>query len=64
MNLKDLILKGLMMCMKTDYQVTEHLGEKCIVRIHKPILSEEERKKREENIKTALVRFYKETRSK
>ena len=47
-----------------EYQVTEHIGEKCIVRIHKPLLSEEERKKREENVKTALVRFYKEVRSK
>ena len=40
-----------------EYQVTEYRSEKCIVRIHKPILTAEERKVREENIKAALVRF-------
>ena len=40
-----------------EYQVTEHKSEKCIVRIHKPILTAEERKAREEDIKAALVRF-------
>ncbi len=48
----------------TEYQVTMHEDEKCIVRIHRPILSEEERKVREKNIKAALVRFEKEKRGK
>lgn len=48
----------------TEYRVTEHKAENCIVRIHKPILTEEERKAREENIKAALVQFGRETRSK
>ena len=46
-----------------EYQVTEYKGEKCTVRIHRPILSEEEYKKVEENIKAALVQFEKEKRS-
>lgn len=33
----------------------------CIVRIHRPTLTEEERTIREENIKKALIEFYKET---
>lgn len=45
-----------------EYQVTEHKGERCTIRIHRPILTAEERKVREENIKAALVQFYKETR--
>lgn len=32
-----------------------------IVRIHRPNLTEEERKIREENVKKALIEFYKET---
>lgn len=32
-----------------------------IVRVHHPDLTEEERKKREEQIKEALIEFYKET---
>lgn len=47
----------------TEYQVTEYKGKNCTVRIHRPILTEEERKAREEEVKKALVRFYKETRS-
>lgn len=47
-----------------NYQVTEYKGNNCIVRIHRPILSAEERKAREEEVKKALVRFYKETRGK
>lgn len=31
------------------------------VRVHHPILSKQERKIREENIKKALIEFYKET---
>lgn len=47
----------------TEYQVTEHKTDKCIVRIHKPILTAEERIERENKIKAALVQFYKESRS-
>lgn len=47
-----------------EYKVTEYRDEKCIVRIHKPILSEEEKNKRENDIKTALNRFGRERRSK
>ena len=43
-----------------EYQVTEYKNDKCIVRVHKPILTIEERKVREEEIKKALVRFIKE----
>ena len=32
----------------------------CIVRIHRPILTDEERKKREEEVKKALIELYKE----
>lgn len=42
------------------YQVTEYRDDKCIVRVHKPILTEKERKAREEEIKKALVIFAKE----
>ena len=45
-----------------EYNVTEHKSEKCTVRIHRPILPKEEQKAREEDVKKALVRFYKETR--
>lgn len=44
------------------YKVTEHKCEKYIVRIHRPILTAEERARREEEVKDALVQFYKETR--
>lgn len=47
-----------------NYRVTEYKGKNSIVRIHRPILSAEERKAREEEVKKALVRFYKETRGK
>ena len=43
-----------------EYRVTEHKGENYIARIHKPILTEEEHKRRTEEVKTALVRFAKE----
>ena len=43
-----------------EYQVTEYRDEKCIVRIHRPILTDGERKAREEEIKKALIRFEKE----
>jgi hypothetical protein len=34
----------------------------CVVRVHKPILSAEERFTREKEVKKALIRYYKETR--
>ena len=43
-----------------EYQITIHEDEKCIVRIHKPILTDEERKARKDDVKKALVQFYKE----
>lgn len=46
----------------SKYNVTEYKDEKCIVRIRKPILTKEEEKTREEQIKASLVRFYKEMR--
>ena len=46
--------------MKTNYQVTEHKGDNYTVRIRKPILTAEERKKREEEVKAALVQFGRE----
>ncbi len=58
-HLEECIFKGVL---RMEYQVTIHEDEKCIVRVHKPILSAEERKAREDEIKKALVTFYKETR--
>lgn len=43
--------------MMVEYQVTVHESENCIARVHKPILSAEERKKREDDVKKALVKF-------
>ena len=40
-----------------EYKVTVYEDEKCIVRIHKPILTAEERKAREAEVKKALVQF-------
>ena len=34
----------------------------CVVRIHRPNLTKEERKIQEEKIKKALIEFYKETK--
>ena len=46
--------------MVTEYIVTEHKLEKCTVRIRRPILTAEERAKREEAIKAVLVQFGRE----
>lgn len=46
----------------TEYLVTEYKDENCTIRIHKPILSAEERRAREEEVKKALVQFEKERR--
>ena len=47
--------------MSQDYLTTEYRDKGCIVRVHRPILTSEERKRREEEVKLALIRFYKET---
>lgn len=36
----------------------------CVVRVHHPKLTKEERKEREEEIKKALIEFYKECHKK
>jgi hypothetical protein len=50
--------------MMVEYQVTVVKGKNYTARIRKPILSEEERKLREEAVKKVLVQFYIETRGK
>ena len=56
--------KCLIQCLKDvevmKHNVTEHRSDKCIVRVHKPILTDDERKAREEDVKTALVQFGRE----
>lgn len=44
----------------SEYQVTEYKTDKAIVIIRKPILTDEERKAREEKLKKALVKYEKE----
>jgi hypothetical protein len=39
------------------YTVSKYEDEKCIVRIHKPILTAEERRAREDEVRKALVQF-------
>lgn len=46
--------------MKTQYETSVIESEKCIARIHRPILTDEERKARIEAIKKAVVALYKE----
>ncbi len=48
------------MGMKTKYITTVHECENCIVRVHRPILSAEERKSRENEVRKALVQFGRE----
>lgn len=43
-----------------EYTVTEHKGKNYIVRIHKPILSAEERQAREKEVRKALIEFGRE----
>jgi hypothetical protein len=45
------------------YETTEYKGKGCTVRVHRPILTKEERNKREEAIKKALCQFEIERRS-
>ncbi len=42
------------------YTVTEYESEKCIARIHKPILTAEEQKIREDEVRKAIVQFERE----
>ena len=44
------------------FNVTEYKDENCTVRIHRPILSAEEKNERLADVKKAMVRFYKETK--
>ncbi len=46
--------------MKTRYETTIYESEKCIARIHRPILTDEERKVREEAVRKAIIEVYKE----
>lgn len=48
--------------MMTKYKTSVHKGKGFIVRVHKPILTEEENNKRIENVKESLVNFAKETK--
>ena len=43
-----------------EYEVTEKKRDKYTVIIHRPILTDEERKAREDEVKKALAKFYKE----
>ncbi len=43
-----------------EYIITESRGKNYIARIHKPILTAEERKAREEEVKKALIEFGRE----
>jgi hypothetical protein len=45
-----------------EYNTSVYEDERCIARIHKPIMTESEEEKRKEKIRTAIVRFVKETR--
>lgn len=40
-----------------EYLTTVYKDENCIVRVHKPILTEEERNRRIEEVKKALIEF-------
>lgn len=46
--------------MKTKYKTTVYEDDMCIVRVHKPILTDEEYKRREDTVKQSLVRFRRE----
>jgi hypothetical protein len=43
-----------------EYKTTVHKCDGCTVRIHRPILTKEERDKREKEIKLALSQFGRE----
>ena len=46
--------------MERKYETTEYKSEGCTVRVHKPIRTKEEQRKRDEEIKKALCRFERE----
>jgi hypothetical protein len=50
--------------MKSEFTTEVYEDENCIVRIHRPILSEKEKVAQEEKLKSALVRYYRKTRIK
>ena len=43
-----------------EYEVKEYQSEKCTIRVHHPILTKEEQKIRDNEIKAALVQFGRE----
>ena len=43
-----------------EYEVKEYQSEKCTIRVHHPILTKEEQKIRDKEIKAALVQFGRE----
>ncbi len=45
-----------------EYSITEHKEDKYIVRIHRPILTAEEREARLQDVKSALMEFGRERR--
>ena len=45
-------------CQDVYMEPIVHHYDNCIVRVYKPILTEEERERRTEEIKKALVEFY------
>ena len=48
----------------TEYRTVEHKGKGCTVRVHIPILTEDEQNKRDKAIELALIQFAKERRMK
>jgi hypothetical protein len=46
----------------SEYRTVEHRGKGCTVRVHIPILTEEEQDKRRREIELALIRFEQERR--
>lgn len=46
--------------MERKYETLVFKGEGCTVRVHRPILTKEEQRKREEELKKALCRFERE----
>lgn len=49
--------------MERKYETLVFKGEGCTVRVHRPILTKEEQRKRDEELKKALCRFEIERRN-
>ena len=49
--------------MERKYETLVFKGERCTVRVHRPILTKEEQHKREEELEKSLCRFERERRS-